>query len=95
MRGRTAHRQLRHKEFEPMTLSGFSQSRPFRIIMRAFWALLVSCLLPGVALSQTYEYLSSEYNQGVLASVGYGGFDWAYNTHVADFNGSLRGGPAW
>jgi hypothetical protein len=77
------------EEFKPMTLSGFSHPRPFRVIMCAFWALLVSCLLPGVALSQTYEYLRSEFNEGPLASVGYGAFDWAYNTHVADFNGSL------
>ena len=72
-----------------MTLSGLSHSRPFRVIVHAFWALLVSCLLPGVALSQTYEYLGSEFNEGPLARVSYGGFDWAYNTHVADFNGSL------
>ena len=52
-------------------------------------ALLVSCLFPGVALSQTYQYLGGEFNQSVLASASYGGFDWAYNTHVADFNGSL------
>ncbi|PHP64638.1 hypothetical protein CSC94_23350 [Zhengella mangrovi] len=72
-----------------MILHGPFSRLPVHAIRFVLLALLASCLSPGVALSQTYEYVRSEFNQSVLASVSYGGFDWAYNTHIADFNGSL------
>jgi hypothetical protein len=72
-----------------MILSGIFQRFRVHTIKLPLFALLVSCLSPSVALSQTYQYLRSEFNQQVLARASYGGFDWAYNTHIADFNGSL------